>query len=111
MSVSTFHYVQQQMEKCYEMITMDKKSISLWVKRLHLSLRAYNELLQTMLAMDKCLESSVRESSKVIKSNIFYVLEYREFILQSILIYDETKMPKYIHSIIIITLLKYIFLI
>lgn len=78
------------------MILADKKSCSVWVKRLHLSLRAYQELLQTMLAMDKCTDQSVKESSKVIKSNIFYVLEYREFILQITLAYDDTKMPKYV---------------
>lgn len=96
MSVSTFHYVQQQMEKCFEMIMMDKKKCTEWVRRLHLALRAYNELLQTMIAMDKSKDPSVQESSKVIKSNIFYVLEYREFILQIMLTFDETKMPKYV---------------
>ncbi|XP_041971304.1 protein timeless homolog [Aricia agestis] len=94
MSVPMFHYVQQQMEKYYDMIKVEKKKFSVWVRRLHLALRAYKELLHTLLAMDKCTDSTVRDSAKVLKSNIFYVLEYREFILSIILNYDENKMPR-----------------
>lgn len=39
-----------------------------------------------------CFLGTVRDSSKVIKSNIFYVLEYREFILTLLVNYDELKM-------------------
>lgn len=35
---------------------------------------------------------NVRDSSRVIKSNVFYVLEYREFILTLLVNYDELKM-------------------
>ncbi|CAH0725288.1 unnamed protein product, partial [Brenthis ino] len=94
MSVPMFHYVQQQMEKYYDMIKVEKKKFSTWVRRLHLALRAYKELLNTLLAMDKSSDVSVKESAKVLKSNIFYVLEYREFILSILLNYDENKMPR-----------------
>lgn len=97
MSVSTFHYVQQQMENFVDRIVAEKKTAIVWIKRLHLSLKAYQELFHTLLAMDKTDEDNVKESSKVIKSNIFYVLEYREFILQLLLTFDETKMPKYFY--------------
>ncbi|CAK1545835.1 unnamed protein product [Leptosia nina] len=94
MSVPMFHYVQQQMEKYYDMVHVEKKKFSPWVRRLHLALRCYKELLNTLLAMDKCNDSSVKESAKVIKSNVFYVVEYREFILSMFLNYDENKMPR-----------------
>nr|XP_021188135.2 protein timeless homolog isoform X2 [Helicoverpa armigera] len=94
MSVPMFHYVQQQMEKYYDMIKVEKKKFSPWVRRLHLALRAYKELLNTLLAMDKSTDPSVKESAKVLKSNIFYVLEYREFIISTFLNYDENKMPR-----------------
>ncbi|XP_039749472.1 protein timeless homolog [Pararge aegeria] len=94
MSVPMFHYVQQQLEKYYDMIKVEKKKFAPWVRRLHLSLRAYKELLNTLLAMDKSTDDSVKESAKVLKSNIFYVLEYREFILSIFLNYDENKMPR-----------------
>ncbi|XP_045446823.1 protein timeless homolog [Melitaea cinxia] len=94
MSVPTFYYVQQQMEKYYDMIKVEKKKFSVWVRRLHLALRAYKELLNTLLAMDKSDDNTVKDSAKVLKSNIFYVLEYREFILFIVLNYDDNKMPR-----------------
>lgn len=98
MSVPMFHYVQQQMEKYYDMIKVEKKKYTSWVRRLHLALRAYKELLNTLLAMDKSSDPTVKESAKVLKSNIFYVLEYREFILSTVLNYDENKMPRSVTS-------------
>ncbi|CAG4919471.1 unnamed protein product [Colias eurytheme] len=94
MSVPMFHYVQQQMEKYYDMIRVEKKKYHAWVRRLHLALKCYKELLNTLLVMDKCDSANVKESAKVIKSNVFYVLEYREFVLATILNYDDNKMPR-----------------
>jgi hypothetical protein len=51
------------------------------------------ELLMTLLAMDKSADEGVRSTARVIKSNIFYVLEYREMsqvLLQS---FDPAKLP------------------
>lgn len=42
--------------------------------------------------MDKSPDGTVRDSSKVIKSNIFYILEYRELIITLLTTYDELKM-------------------
>lgn len=94
MSVSTFHYVQQQMEKNYDMFMMEKGKLPEWIRRLHLTLKAYHELLQTMTAMDQSPDKCVQESSVVLKSNIFYVVEYREFILQMFVSFEDTKMPR-----------------
>ncbi|KDR17447.1 Timeless-like protein, partial [Zootermopsis nevadensis] len=93
-SVQTFHFVQTQLENCYDMLTSDKKKTLLWSRRMHLALRAYQELLMTLTAMDKSDNSTVRESSKVIKNNIFYVVEYRELILMLLLNFDEVKFTK-----------------
>lgn len=46
------------------------------------------------MAMDKSMDQDVRESSKIIKSNIFYVPEYRETMLSQFLCFDETKMSQ-----------------
>lgn len=100
MSVPMFHYVQQQMEKYYDMIKVEKKKYTAWVRRLHLALRAYKELLNTLLAMDRSTDPTVKESAKVLKSNIFYVLEYREFILSTFLNYDENKMPRFVPKLL-----------
>nr|WAM46971.1 protein timeless 2 [Chrysoperla nipponensis] len=94
MSVSTFHFIQQQMDQYYEMIKMDKKKFLVWSRRLHLGLRAYRELLYTLIAMDKSSDETVRRSSQVIKSNIFYVIEYSETVLNLMTNYDELKMSR-----------------
>ncbi|PSN55766.1 Protein timeless [Blattella germanica] len=91
MSVQAFHFIQTQLENCYDMLTSDKKKLLLWSRRMHLALRAYQELLMTLMAMDRSEDPNVRESSKVIKSNIFYVVEYRELILTLTLNFDEIK--------------------
>jgi timeless len=41
MSVQTFHYVQTQLENCYDMLMSDKKKMLLWSRRMHLALKAY----------------------------------------------------------------------
>ncbi|XP_045461506.1 protein timeless homolog isoform X2 [Harmonia axyridis] len=92
LSVQTFHYVQQHMENFFDMIQSDKKKLRAWSRRLHIALLAYRELLLTLCYMDKSPDGTVRDSSKVIKSNIFYVLEYRELVLTLLLTFDELKM-------------------
>lgn len=91
-SIPTFHFVQQQMERYFDMLSSDKKKVLLWSKRLHLALLAYKELLLTIAAMDSCTEQAIKESAKVIKSNIFYVIEYRELVLTLLITFDELKM-------------------
>ncbi|XP_015433585.1 PREDICTED: protein timeless homolog [Dufourea novaeangliae] len=93
-STEIFHLVQRQMEQFYEMIVVDKKKIPIWSRRLHLALKAYQELLHTLMAMDQSSDCGIRESSKVIKSNVFYVPEYRETILSQLLCFDELKMSR-----------------
>lgn len=92
MSVQAFHYVQQQCENYFDILETDRKNVRLWARRLHLAVLAYRELFYTLYTMDKSPDGSVRDSSKVIKNNIFYVLEYREFILSLLVTYDELKM-------------------
>ncbi|KAF7414932.1 hypothetical protein HZH68_003421 [Vespula germanica] len=93
-STEIFYIIQRQMDQYYEMIVTDKKRIPIWSYRLHLALKAYKELLYTLMAMDKSPDQDIRESSKVIKSNVFYVPEYRETILSQLLNFDEFKMSR-----------------
>ncbi|XP_050343206.1 protein timeless homolog [Nymphalis io] len=92
MSVPTFHYVQQQMEKYTDMIKVEKKKFPVWVRRLHLALRAYAELLRSLRALQRA-PGAAREAARVLQSNVFYVPEYRELVLAMFLNYDENKMP------------------
>ncbi|KAF2903358.1 hypothetical protein ILUMI_02825 [Ignelater luminosus] len=92
MAMQSFHFVQQQMETYFDTITVEKKNFMPWSRRLHLALLAYRELLLTLTAMDKSPDGTVRDSSKVMKSNIFYVVEYRELLVSLLITFDELKM-------------------
>lgn len=50
--------------------------------------------------MDQSTDRGVRESSKVIKSNVFYVPEYRETILSQLLNFDELKMSRFVYILL-----------
>ncbi|XP_063808638.1 protein timeless homolog isoform X2 [Pseudophryne corroboree] len=93
-SIRTFHFIEQNLTNYYEMMLTDKKEAFSWARRMHLALKAYQELLTTVNEMDHSKNESVRESSKVIKNNIFYVMEYRELFLALFRKFDETKQPR-----------------
>ncbi|XP_033927438.1 protein timeless homolog isoform X1 [Melopsittacus undulatus] len=92
--VRTFHFIEQNLSTYYEMALMDKKDAVTWARRMHLALKAYQELLRTVQEMDRSPEPAVRDSSQVIKSNIFYVMEFRELFLALFRKFDETKQPR-----------------
>ncbi|CAG9855567.1 unnamed protein product [Phyllotreta striolata] len=92
LSVESFYYIQQQSENYFDRIKTDKKRLKVWSRRLHMAILTYKELLLTLLAMDKSTDENVRESSKVIKNNLFYVPEYREFVLTLLISFDELKL-------------------
>ncbi|KAM4044613.1 protein timeless homolog isoform 1-T4 [Anomaloglossus baeobatrachus] len=93
-SIRTFHFIEQNLTNYYEMMLTDKKEATSWARRMHLALKAYQELLMTVNEMDHSKDGSVRESSKVIKNNIFYMMEYRELFLALFRKFDETKQPR-----------------
>jgi timeless len=52
------------------------------------------ELLMTLQEMDRSQDHSVRQSAKVIKSNIFYQSEYRELVIFLFNVYTERKFSR-----------------
>ncbi|XP_049444024.1 protein timeless homolog [Epinephelus fuscoguttatus] len=94
MSVRAFHYIERNITNYYEMILTDRKEATSWSRRMHLALKAYQELLLTVNEMDRSQDETIRQSSSVIKSNIFYLMEYREIFLTLLRKYDETKQPQ-----------------
>ncbi|XP_022107896.1 protein timeless homolog [Acanthaster planci] len=89
LSVQSFFYVQTQIIKYLDMMTADKKEAHAWSKRMHLGLKAYGELVASVDAMTHSSDPKIRESAKVIQSNIFYVVEYREVFLTLLKKYNE----------------------
>ncbi|XP_047437724.1 protein timeless homolog [Mugil cephalus] len=93
MSIRAFNFIERNITNYYEMLLTDRKEATSWSRRMHLALKAYQELLLTVNEMDHSQDESIRQSSSVIKSNIFYMMEYREIFLTLLRKYDETRQP------------------
>ncbi|XP_036387570.1 LOW QUALITY PROTEIN: protein timeless homolog [Megalops cyprinoides] len=94
MSIRTFHFMERNITNYYEMMLTDRKEATSWSRRMHLALKAYRELLLTVNEMDRSRNENIRQSANVIKSNIFYLMEYREIFLTLLRKFDETKQPR-----------------
>ncbi|CAL8401457.1 unnamed protein product [Arctogadus glacialis] len=94
MSIRAFHFIERNITNYYEMMLTDRKEATSWSRRMHLALKAYQELLLTVNEMDRSRDDTIRQSCNVIKSNIFYMMEYREIFLTLLRKYDETKQPQ-----------------
>ncbi|XP_029007427.1 protein timeless homolog [Betta splendens] len=93
MSIRAFHFIERNITNYYEIMSLDRKDTTSWSRRMHLALKAYQELLLTVNEMDRSQDESIQQSSNVIKSNIFYLMEYREIFLTLLRKYDETTQP------------------
>ncbi|XP_069762514.1 protein timeless homolog [Narcine bancroftii] len=93
-SIRAFHFVERNVTNYYELMLIDKTEANSWSRRMHLALKAYQELLSTINEMDHSKDKNLRESARVIKSNIFYVMEFRELFLTLFRKFDATKQPK-----------------
>ncbi|KAM4612600.1 protein timeless homolog [Polymixia lowei] len=93
MSIRAFHFIERNITNYYEMMVTDRKEATSWSRRMHLALKAYQELLLNVNEMDRSRDETIRQSSNVIKSNIFYLMEYREIFLTLLRKFDETKQP------------------
>ncbi|PVD36096.1 hypothetical protein C0Q70_03067 [Pomacea canaliculata] len=91
MSVSTFHFIFTNLLRYFEMIVMEKKEAKVWGRRVHLALKAYQELLLTLDMMDKSNNSHLCDASRVIKSNVFYMMEFRDIFITLLKKFDQTK--------------------
>ncbi|RZF49039.1 hypothetical protein LSTR_LSTR011401 [Laodelphax striatellus] len=94
LSIETFHFIQTQLENWNDLMMTDQKKIALWSRRMHLALKAYQELLLTLCEMDKSPEEAVRGSSQVLKSRVFYVTEYRDLLAILIHVFKKNRFSK-----------------
>ncbi|XP_044851377.1 protein timeless homolog isoform X1 [Mauremys mutica] len=93
-SVRAFHFIEQNLTAYYEAMLLDKQEATSWARRMHLALKAYRELLTTVQEMDRSPDEAVRDSSKVIKNNIFYLMEFRELFLALFRKFEESRQPR-----------------
>ncbi|KAK3745597.1 hypothetical protein QZH41_005839 [Actinostola sp. cb2023] len=94
MSVSNFQYVLKIMMEYYENSMKDKQNAVAWGRRLHLAVQAYKELLMYVLYMDTSKDENLRENAKVIKANVFYVVEYRDIFMMLLRKFNKSKQSK-----------------
>uniref|UniRef100_A0AAY4E167 Timeless circadian clock n=1 Tax=Denticeps clupeoides TaxID=299321 RepID=A0AAY4E167_9TELE len=81
-------------EFCIDFLENCYNHLMYLVKVMHLALKAYQELLLTVNEMDRSKDENIRQSATVIKSNIFYLMEYREIFLTLLRKFDERTQPR-----------------
>ncbi|GFS11677.1 protein timeless-like [Elysia marginata] len=92
MSMSAFHYIYTQLCTYYESVRLGKgEECKVWGRRSHLALKAYQELLRTLDFMSRCEDEQIRESAKVIQSNVFYMMEYRDVFVTLLKNFKESQ--------------------
>ena len=64
----------------------------IWARRMHLGVRAYQELLLNIVAMVSSKDEAIRNSGMVLRSDVFYEAEYRELCIQQLSLYQPSKM-------------------
>lgn len=94
MSIRTFHFIERNITNYYEMMLTDRKGATSWSRRMHFALKAYQELLMTVNEMDRSRDNNIWHSVSVIKSNIFYLMEFREIFLTLLRKFDERTQPR-----------------
>uniref|UniRef100_A0A2H8TU68 Protein timeless n=1 Tax=Melanaphis sacchari TaxID=742174 RepID=A0A2H8TU68_9HEMI len=94
MDLSIFHFVQERIEESREKLITDKKKIPIWSKRMHLGLKAYKELMETLLVMYQSKNPTLESSARTILTNLFYMVEYRDLLLGLLNLYDEVKFSR-----------------
>uniref|UniRef100_A0A2S2NUZ1 Protein timeless n=1 Tax=Schizaphis graminum TaxID=13262 RepID=A0A2S2NUZ1_SCHGA len=94
MALNIFHFVQERIEESREKLITDKKKIPIWSKRMHLGLKAYKELMETLLVMYQSKNPTLESSARTILTNLFYMVEYRDLLLGLLNLYDEVKFSR-----------------
>lgn len=86
---SGIHWILTRVEHHIDMISSDKKNARIWSRRMHIAIKAYKEILITIIALHKSKDESCRLLYKVLVNKICYIIEYRETILHVLMNYNE----------------------
>ena len=92
---SSFHFIQSQIEEYKDQYEHEKKNrpmCLIWARRMHLAVRAYQELLLNIVAMVSSKDQAVQNSGLVLRADVFYESEYREVCIQQLSLYQPEKM-------------------
>ena len=101
LSVSSIHWITGRMQHDVEMIGTDKLKKLNWNRRLQLGVRAYREFLFNIQLLEQSEDEDCQGLVSKLRNNMFYVLEYREIILQLLLQYTDSNFTKsYLRDVI-----------
>ena len=92
---TSFHFINNQIEVYKDNFEHEKKNrpmCLIWSRRMHLAIRAYQELLLNLVAMVSSKDEKVRQSGLILRSDVFYEPEYRELCIQQLSLYQPEKM-------------------
>lgn len=82
LSIPTISFIERSIHKFCENISSDKTRQSQWTTKLNYSIRAFQQVIRTILEMQKSGDENLMQSAKQIKEQILYTPEYRELIPQ-----------------------------
>lgn len=91
LSTGSVHWICNQIQHDSEMIQTEKKKKMMWNRRLQLGIQAYREFLHSLQVMELMEDEDVQALLGKLKNNMFYVVEYREIVLQLLLSYNENN--------------------
>lgn len=91
LSVQCFHWIITRIEHFVDMMVSDKPNARLWARRLNVAVQAYREMLQSLQALQKLQDEEAKDLFLKLQNNVFYVLEYREVVLQLLINYKESN--------------------
>ena len=95
LSTGSVHWICNQIQQDAEAIQTDKKRKIKWNRRLQLGIQAYREFLYNLQVME--LQQDDEDTQGLLaklKNNMFYVVEYREIVLQLLLSYNENNFTR-----------------
>jgi timeless len=92
LSTGTIHWICGQIQHDADMVQSDKRMKVNWNRRLQLGVVAYREFLENLPVMEgQEGDDEVQALVVKLKSNVFYVVEYREMVVQLLLGYNENN--------------------
>uniref|UniRef100_A0A0K8TTM2 Putative dna topoisomerase i-interacting protein n=1 Tax=Tabanus bromius TaxID=304241 RepID=A0A0K8TTM2_TABBR len=94
MSVQCFHWVLTEMQHHMDMMETDKEQERIWAKRLNVAVRAFKQMILSMIALPKLKVEKAVSLFHILLNNVCGTTEYRECLLQLLLLYKATRTTK-----------------
>ncbi|XP_046850780.1 protein timeless homolog [Xenia sp. Carnegie-2017] len=94
LNVPTFQDIVVMITRFFDNLTTIKNEKLEWGRRLHLGVRAYQELIQHIALLQASKDNVLRDSAKIIKENIFYVPEYKDVFIVLLKKFDSRSQTK-----------------